>query len=95
MYLSVSLLCIAFAARDKVVFDPPALCVCVTNYYIVCDWGISLTVNPFSFSKLSSVSLVSLLSGHLKGLSFPALAFSMVLDRQTFYFHCHFFFAAH
>lgn len=27
-YMSMSLLCIAFAVRDQVVFHPPVLCVC-------------------------------------------------------------------
>lgn len=81
---------------DEVVFEPPALCVCVcvcvTNYCAVCDLGISLAVNPFSLSKLSSVSLLSPLSGHLKGLSVPSLAFSGVLGHQTFYSRCHCFY---
>lgn len=34
-------------------------CVCVTNYYAVCNWGIFLTVNPFSLSKLSFFFLFS------------------------------------
>lgn len=52
----------------------PALCVPLT----LCDWGISVPVNPFSFSKLSSVSLLPLLSARLRGLSLPALAFFLV-----------------
>lgn len=57
----------------------PALFVPLT----LCDWGIAVTVNPFSFSKLSSVSLLSLLPAPLRGLSLPALAFLVALVHQT------------
>lgn len=59
--------------------DSPAAYVPLT----LCDWGISVTVNPFSFSKLSSVSLLSLLSARLRGLSLPALAFLVALVHWT------------
>lgn len=59
----------------------PALYVPLT----VCDWGISVTVNPFSLSKLSSVSLLSLLSARLRGLSLHALAFLVALVHRTLF----------
>lgn len=61
--------------------DSPALYVPLT----LCDWGISVTVNPFSLSKLSSVSLLSLLSARLRGLSLPALAFLVALVHRTLF----------
>lgn len=60
----------------------------------LCDWGVSVAVNPFSLSKLSSVSLLSLLSVHLKGLSLLALAILVVLDHHALYSHYHFFYSS-